>query len=168
MKKLEPPDTHYLSAASGWLGLGDWREAQLELSRIAPEFHLHPDVLEVRYEMCSKARLWDDALAAARSFIETAPGRAFGWVHAAYALHELSRTREAYDLLLPKLDCFPKDWVFQYNLACYACQLGRNLEAIERLGKALKLGNPKELKQMAMEDPDLAPLRAAIPGIQGA
>src|ERR1017187_3279090 len=50
MKPLEPPDSHHLSAAIGWLGLGNWREANEELEKITSELRGHPDVLEVRPE----------------------------------------------------------------------------------------------------------------------
>jgi len=35
------------------------------------------------------------------------------------ALHELKRTQEAFDLLLPAADKFPAPWTIPYNLACY-------------------------------------------------
>ena len=51
MKPLTPPDTHHLSAAWGWLGLGNWKEALQEYQQIRPEFHCHPDTLEVAREI---------------------------------------------------------------------------------------------------------------------
>ncbi len=49
MEPLEPPDTHYLSAALGWLELGNAAESICELGQIRPENVNHPDVLEVRW-----------------------------------------------------------------------------------------------------------------------
>jgi hypothetical protein len=37
VKKLEPPDTHHVSAAIGWLELGNPAEAGEEIARITPE-----------------------------------------------------------------------------------------------------------------------------------
>jgi len=51
-----------------------------------------------------------------------------------------------------------------FNLACYACQLGRLEEAREWLRKAMDLGDEKEIKTRALDDPDLEPLWANITG----
>jgi hypothetical protein len=45
VKELEPHDKRHLDAAQGWLGLGNWREANEELEQITPERRAHPDVL---------------------------------------------------------------------------------------------------------------------------
>ena len=45
-----------------------------------------------------------------------------------------------------------------YNLACYECQLGRLAEAKRWLVAAFELGNPRQTKLMALDDPDLRPL----------
>ena len=36
MTPVEPPDSFYLSAAQGWMELGDPAEAQAELDKVAP------------------------------------------------------------------------------------------------------------------------------------
>jgi hypothetical protein len=46
----------------------------------------------------------------------------------------------------------------RYNLACYACQLGNLKEARQWLEKAFAIGDSKQLKLMALDDPDLEPL----------
>ena len=76
----------------------------------------------------------------------------------AFALHELKRTQEAFDALLPVADKFPEQWVIPYNLACYTCQLGRMDEARGWFHRALATGDEKEIKLQAIDDPDLAPL----------
>ena len=55
MKPLEPPDSHHLSAAIGWLGLGNVAEAGAELEKIAPQFQSHPDVLVVQFDIHAQA-----------------------------------------------------------------------------------------------------------------
>jgi hypothetical protein len=47
MKPLQPPDSHHLSAAIGWIGLSHCQEANEELEKIVPGLRAHPDVLEV-------------------------------------------------------------------------------------------------------------------------
>jgi hypothetical protein len=46
----------HLAAAQGWLGLGDWLEANEELEQIAPDIRTHPAVLSLRYEVCQGSR----------------------------------------------------------------------------------------------------------------
>jgi len=158
MQPIAPPDSHHLSAALGWLGLSNWREAHEELEKIAPTLRAHPDVLEVRWEVEAKAKKWTEAIAVARDLTRIAPKRAVGWVHLAYALHELKRTSEAYDILKSVLERFPKDWLMRYNLACYECQLANLDEAWNWLEKACDLSDPERIQAVALEDHDLEPL----------
>jgi DNA polymerase III alpha subunit (gram-positive type) len=58
MKKLQSPDSHHLQAAIGWLELGNHLEANEELERIAPTLRVHPDVLEIRWEIFAKEKKW--------------------------------------------------------------------------------------------------------------
>ncbi|HZO84674.1 MAG TPA: hypothetical protein VFC26_05645, partial [Verrucomicrobiae bacterium] len=44
-----------------------------------------------------------------------------------------------------------------YNLACYACQLGRINDSRQWLKRALSVGG-KKIRSLALEDPDLQPL----------
>ena len=48
LEPLAPPDSFRLSAAEGWLELGDIQEANEELERITPPMSTHPLVLEMR------------------------------------------------------------------------------------------------------------------------
>ena len=159
---IGPPDNHHLSAAEGWLGLGDKNEAERELKQISTGLALHPEVLRVRYHLYEARKDWERAAELARALCEVIPGAAFGWVHLAYALHELKRTSEAYRVLHPMVSRFPKEFVIPYNLACYACKLGEMNEARSWLKKAIALTSAEEIKHMALADPDLEDLRAEI------
>src|SRR5438093_890256 len=83
---VEPPDSYYLSAAIGWLELGNHHEAGEELARISAPFLEHPDVLEVRWSVCAASGSWEAGLHAAELLIGQAPERVSGWLHLAYAL----------------------------------------------------------------------------------
>jgi uncharacterized protein HemY len=61
MNKLELNDKRHLEAAEGWLGLGNYLEANEELERITPELRAHPDVLTLRYEVYAKGKKWEVA-----------------------------------------------------------------------------------------------------------
>jgi hypothetical protein len=52
--ELEPPDSHHLSAAIGWLGLGSDTEAIEELEKISSPNRAYPSVLAVKFEIFSK------------------------------------------------------------------------------------------------------------------
>jgi hypothetical protein len=160
MPPLDPPDTHYLSAALGWLGLGRPDEARGELALIRADWQEHPDVLEVRWLICADERQWEEGLQVARLLVEKAPQRATGWLHQAYALRRVpeGNIKRAWEALLPVCDKFPKEPIIPYNLSCYACQMQLLDEARAWLQRALKLGGKDNLKPMALADPDLEPL----------
>src|SRR5208337_2681802 len=146
MKPLEPPDTLHLQAAQGWLELGNPIEAKEELDKITPQHQAHPAVLEVRWEICAKAKNWDAALEIASALVQAVPEHPLGWVHRSFCLHELDRTAEARDNLLRVVDKFPEDAIMLYNLACYECRLGRLGQAKHWLRAAFEIGDAHQLK----------------------
>jgi tetratricopeptide (TPR) repeat protein len=75
----------------------------------------------------------------------------------------LKGTQEAYDLLLPAQDKFPKNLTVPYNLACYCSQLNRLDEARDWFKKAMAI-NEQAVKKMAIDDPDLKPLWDSMSG----
>ncbi|HWF19033.1 MAG TPA: tetratricopeptide repeat protein [Verrucomicrobiae bacterium] len=153
--KLEPPDTHHVNAAQGWLGLGNANEANAELDKIPDALQSHPDVLELRWQVYANARKWQQCVEVGARLVELAPRKPQGWIHRSYALHELKQTRDALEALLPAVTLFPKEWLIQYNLACYCCRLDEPERALQFLRQAFKLGDAKEVKPMALTDPDL-------------
>jgi tetratricopeptide (TPR) repeat protein len=162
MNELGTPDSHHLNAAQGWLELGNHSEANEELAKISASLVNHPEVLEVRWAVHAAGKRWPTCVEVAETLVKVAPDYLLGWIHRSYALHELKRTREAFNLLLPAVELFPEEPLIRYNLACYCCQLEEAREALEWLDKALVLGDYKQFKQMALEDPDLQPLKAEI------
>lgn len=160
MQPLVPPDTHHLEAASGWLGLGLPNDARAELSRISSANQSHPDVLEVRWELFARETNWSDALQTAGQLVATAPDRASGWLHQAYAMRRApgGGLRPAWEVLLPAAKLFPDEPTIFYNLACYACQMQRLDEARDWLQQAVAIGGKEQIKCMALADDDLQPL----------
>ena len=137
-KPLEPPDSHHLLAAEGWLELGDSHAAAEELENIAPALHVHPAVLEIRWLISATEGKWAVCLELATAMTERIPKAPFGWIHRSFALHELKRTEEARDNLLDVIANFPDDATLRYNLACYESQLGHLNLALAYLEKAKK------------------------------
>jgi tetratricopeptide (TPR) repeat protein len=163
MNPIQPPDSHFLSAASGWLGLGRYAEANEELEKISPENLAHPDVMEVLWHIYAKAGNWAVCLDIAGAILKLDPQRAFGWTHRSFSLYELRRTQEAFDLLMPVAQQFPNVWRIPYSLALYCAQLGRFIECQLWLQKALAIDR-EVVKRTALIDPNLKPLWVSMSG----
>lgn len=164
MQKLEPPDTHFFTAAVGWLELGNPTEAASELTQISPEQQEHPNVLEIRWLVTAELKRWPEGLAIAEALVKRAPKRSSSWLHRAYALRRVpdGGLAKAWDALLPAFDKFPKEPIIAFNLSCYACQMQQLDTARHWLQCALNIGSKTRIKRMAMQDPDLEPLRNEI------
>lgn len=149
-----------MSSALGWLLLGNLREAEAEYAQVSAPARRHPDALEVEWSIHAHARRWEAALAAATTLVEVAPHRASGWLHRAYALRRVPNggLTAAWEALLPAAERFPAEPIVLFNLACYACQLGRLEEARRWLHQALGVADARTIRQMALQDEDLKPL----------
>jgi Flp pilus assembly protein TadD len=160
MQRVGPPDSFHLRAAIGWTELGCRNDALSELEAISPENRRHPDVLEVRWAILAGDGQWEAALDVAQKLVLSAPDRASGWLHRAYALRRVPEggIEKAWEALHPAADLFPKEQTVFYNLSCYACQMNRLDDARSWLQRALKAGRKENIKNMALEDEDLKPL----------
>jgi Flp pilus assembly protein TadD len=160
MKPLEPPDSHHLSAAIGWLELGNVAEAGAELEKIAPPFQSHPAVLVVQYDLHAAAGEWDAAAQIAGTLTRLEPDQPGTWISLAYATRRKTGggIAQARAILIQAWQTFPEEKIIAYNLACYDCQLGDLNAARLWLEKACVLGNARKIKHMARQDPDLEPL----------
>jgi tetratricopeptide (TPR) repeat protein len=160
MRKLEPPDTHYLMAAIGWSELGNLAEARAELIHISPAHQEHPDVLEVRWAVAAEQKRWEEGLQIAQALVREAPRRASGWLHRAYALRRVpdGSVQKASAALLPAFDKFPGEALIPFNLSCYACQMGQLDAARLWLQRAIAIDGKEKIRQQALKDSDLEPL----------
>lgn len=163
IKPLRHPDNLHLQAAQGWLELGNHLEADVELEQITPELRAHPDVLELRWCIYRRAKKWEACVDIAGASIKLDPERASAWIHRSFALHELKRTQEAYDLLVTVAERFSKVWTVPYNLACYCAQLGQ-LKECEQWFKKAMASDEHTVKRAAIDDPDLKPLWESMGG----
>jgi tetratricopeptide (TPR) repeat protein len=154
-------DRLHLEAAQGWLGLGNWREANDELDQITPVLRAHADVLKVRWEVCAQANQWELGFEIASALAAKGSRESFGVIHAAYALRQLDRTQAAHDLLSGVIEQFPKDQAIRYDLACYCCQLGKLKEAMDHLERAIDLAG-NDIRHRTLDDLALEPLWANI------
>ena len=159
---LAPRDRIVLEAANGWLMLGNAAEAMAEFDQISAPGRQSAEALTTLWEIHAQQRKWDAAIAAADSLIAKAKDQPDGYIKRAYALHELRRSQEAWETLHPVSSQFGDNWLIPYNLACYAAQLGRPEDALKWFRKAVRVGDERELRTMALKDPDLEPIRQKI------
>ena len=75
------------------------------------------------------------------------------WISLAYAQRGYIDLQTVEKNLLEAHNRFPKEATIPFNLACYACQLGRLDEAREKLAKAIRM--EPTFKKAAFEDEDL-------------
>jgi uncharacterized protein HemY len=168
MEPLGPPDSLHLRAAEGWLGLGDYESASQELEKISAEFQAHPEVLATRYCVYAAAKKWDACVKIGHRLVEQDASQSFGWINRSYAIRRATggSVQAAYEALLPAAERLDDLEQVTFNLACYACQLGKSEEARDWLAKAFtaaaRSGRLKLRQQEALADADLQPLWSEI------
>jgi tetratricopeptide (TPR) repeat protein len=93
------------------------------------------------------------------------PEESRGWIIQGIGLEKMGKIQEAYSLLLGVLLNFSKDFFVHYNLACFACRLGRNDEAWSLLKKSFSMTAPETFERWTLSDDDLAPIRKLLVGL---
>ena len=152
---LPHADAQHVRAAQGWLDLNNSLEAADELAQLPPGSRLHPDALEVQWKVLAASSKWEASLSVADAITKVAPERASGWIMKSLALRGLDRIQDAFDILLPIVDDFPHVPAITYDLACYACRLGRVEEGWGWLEKACNADGRGRFEAMALSDLDL-------------
>ena len=152
--------------ASGYMELGMLDEAAKALEEITPEDKSRKEVSGIRLDLYMAAKKWHLAATMAKRLLETQPENAGVWVNLAYSLRRSESLQEAEAVLLRGQALHPNHALIAYNLACYASVGGRVEEAKGRLRDAFKLD--RSIRAMALEDPDLRPLRDWIARLKAA
>lgn len=147
-------------AAQGYVELGLFSDAREELAALPEGFSGRPDVLEISVLCLMGEHRWEEALDHARRLCVTEPDEPGGFIHAAYCLHEMGRTREAVDVLVRGPASLQGKAVFFYNMGCYRARLGEVDAAVEMLQKAFS--KDESLRRSARRDPDLDALRPRL------
>jgi Flp pilus assembly protein TadD len=151
------PHDRIIIAAHGYLELGMFRDVWRELDSLPVSQRERSEVLELQALSLMGEQRWQEALETARRLRMLRPNDPGGFIHEAYCLHELGRTREALDTLLQGPDSLQEKPVFFYNAACYRAQLGEMDDAVKLLGLAFKMDG--SLRKSAKHDPDLKSLK---------
>jgi len=157
MKPLPHP---CLERAQGYLDLGLNEEAWAELASLPRAIQDTPEGLHITTALLMKEKRWDEALLVSYRICELQPNLSGGFIHAAYCLHELDRTREACQVLHNGPESLKDEPICHYNLSCYAVCLGKFEEARALLERSFELD--ERLALIAERDPDLMPLWASL------
>jgi tetratricopeptide (TPR) repeat protein len=157
----ETPYVHYVNAAKGWLQLGDVASALKELTYLDSSLKNHPDVLLLRWDIHAALGNWNEAYEIALALIKIIPEDVKSWFNRAEALRHIAGgcIGAAYETLLPGAKIFEENYLFHFWLARYACLAGKIREARHWLLRAGVLGS---VKKIALEEPDLQPLREVM------
>jgi Flp pilus assembly protein TadD len=107
----------------------------------------------MRLFILMRGRRWDDALAICGRLREAEPDNTTGYIHGAFCLHEMGRTREARELLLGGPSELLQEPTYHYNLGCYAAVLGDLERAKKHLDDSFKMDG--KFRTIAKLDPDL-------------
>ena len=146
--------------AEGYSELGMLEDALGELGQLDAEQQERLEVLRMRVDILLRKQDWEDALRLSLRFSAVNPNQPYGYVHAAFCLHELGRTSEAKQTLLDGPASLLDEPVYYYNLACYDTVLGNIEQAKVYLRASFRLD--KSFKAMAKNDPDLKQIRDEI------
>jgi tetratricopeptide (TPR) repeat protein len=153
---LEPPDLKCWQAATGFVELQMFDDANEELEKIDAFNRAAPEVLAVRLAIYHGLRKWELMQQIAKRLHEFQPDNVEWTISLAYATRRADSIEAAKELLLNAEPKFPNEPAIKYNLACYCCQTGDIQNAKNYLKKAFE-GDPN-CRMTALEDEDLKPL----------
>jgi tetratricopeptide (TPR) repeat protein len=142
-----------LTEAVGYLELGMLQEAWDALEEIDAEQRHLPAILQVRLEIYRRMGKYEGMATMAEHLTKEFPEDSQNWISLAYAQRRYLDLQTAEKTLLEAQNRFPEEPTIPFNLACYACQLGRLDEAKEKLAKAIEM--EPAFKKAALEDEDL-------------
>lgn len=146
----------HLKASLGYLDLGMVQDAWDELEEIPAEQRHLPPVLQVRLEIYLRMGKYEGMATIAEHLTKALPEDSQNWISLAYAQRRYLDLQTAEKTLLEAQKRFPEEATIPFNLACYACQLGKLDEAKEKLTKAIEM--EPAFKKAALEVEDLKPI----------
>jgi predicted Zn-dependent protease len=149
-----------IRAAEGYCELGMLDDALAQLGELAKEEQERLEALRMRIDILLRQQQWQPALELSLRMCGLYKKENYGFIHAAFCLHELGRTHDAKQTLLDGPAALLEEAVYYYNLACYEAELGNLDQAKAYLRASFRLD--KSLRELAKNDPDLALIRDAL------
>jgi hypothetical protein len=160
-------DTRHLTHAQGFIELRMYSDAETELLEISPSLRQHPDFLVTWWHVLFHKNLWKECVVVANQIIENDQNNAMAYIQLACALERFEGVENAYQVLRSVADRITDSLTINFNLACYACELGRLEEARQWLRRAFyeAVGTEYEgfYEWLAVQDLQLKPLWKEIP-----
>ncbi len=153
---LEQPDLKRWQAATGFVELQMFDDANEELEKIDAFNRAAPEVLAVRIAIYRGLEKWELMQELAKRLTDFQPHDAQWTISLAYATRRADSIDAAKELLLNAEPKFPNEPAIKYNLACYFCQIGDIQKAKNYLRKTFEID--LNLRIAALEDEDLRPL----------
>lgn len=147
----------HLSHLRGYLELGMDRDARRELRQLPEKVREEPAFLAMAIQIHQNAQRWPSVERIARKLVKQEPGEAGWWIMLAFATRRIRSIEAARTILLKAEALHGKEPTIQFNLACYAAQLGDIGEARIRLARAI--AREPHFAELAKSDPDLEPMR---------
>jgi tetratricopeptide (TPR) repeat protein len=166
---VDDNDQQYIRAAEGWIELGDHLSAFEELEKLGPRQRAHPYVFKLRWHIFNHAGKHEMAFTIAEGLTRLLPDDPEGFVWRSYSARRMpgGGVENALALLLDVIDDFPDEPLLPFNLACYHCQLGQQVEARSWLQIAFEVaernGVAKIWKLKALKERDLESLWGEMP-----
>jgi tetratricopeptide (TPR) repeat protein len=120
------------------------------LEEIPAEQRHFPPVLQMRLEIYRRMGKHEGMATIEEHLTKALPEDSQNWISLAYAQRRYLDLQTAEKTLLEAQKGFPEEATIPFNLACYACQLGRLDEAREKLAKAITM--EPAFKKAAMEN----------------
>ena len=151
--ELDITHQRLLVASQGYSELGLPELALAELDLLPEDVATSPLGIESRLSVLMQAKRWKPALGVGRELCRVAPDKTAGFIHTAFCLHEMGKSREALEVLSSGPAALKAEPTYHYNLACYAAALGNIEEARAHLNVSFAMD--KSLKAYARTDPDL-------------
>lgn len=142
--------------AMGYLELQMPQDALAELDDLSGTAAEAAPVRHLRVDSLFRLQEWHAAAEICLPMLEREPADPAWWIQAAYAQRRARSVAEAEPILLAALRHHPQHSLILYNLACYACVQQRHDEACSWISRSIAAGG--EVVEMALRDPDLAPI----------
>lgn len=162
LDRLPDDDRWRLQRADGFLDLRMPGRARAELDGVSAGQRDGAPFRVLALRLAMDERAWSDAVCIAAMLRDAHPDEPSFWIQLAYATRRAEGIEAAHRILSEAVARFPSVAVIPFNLACYACRLGRHDEALQRLDQACALD--RQFHAMALEDEDLEPIWDRIGG----
>jgi len=147
---------HSLEAALGWFELGLTGEALRELDQLPDADQHRVETLELRAVLLQQQQRWEEAAATYGELCRQSGACVDRFIAWGCCLYELGRIADCREALLSAPQEARDHGFWNFHLACYEAQLGRIVEARERIRRCLEL--EPCLRAMAERNSNLGPL----------